>query len=198
MIRQYETVNKWSNTVIRQYRHNRQVVHLSALTSRPWLTCFNPGITATLSFYHWSCCPRWCSSFRRHCSFVSYSGSSFVLLRDTYCTYYTLQPPVTRRLGGRTKYVSSHVFLPSIYKKRSLSQKWHTWQLPNQPASFIQLEASPDLLYARSCTHTWNTTPSAIIRHYMQVHTYDILRQNCAHRVYIMRVTIIDTRQENT
>jgi len=51
--------------------HNRQVVHLSALTSRPWLTCFKPGITATLGFYHWSCCPGWCSGFWRHCSFVS-------------------------------------------------------------------------------------------------------------------------------
>ena len=108
---------------------------------------------------------------------------------------YILHTTTTRHAQTRRKdKVRLFTWVGNVHlQKRSLSQKRHTWQLPNQPASFTQLEASPAVLYARSCTNTWNTTQSVIISYYTQVHTYEILRQNCAHTVYTMRVTTVDT-----
>jgi hypothetical protein len=79
---------------------------------------------------------------------------------------------------------------------KSLSQKWHTWQVSNQHASFTELETSPNVLPARSCTNSWNTTQYVIIRHCVQVYTYDTLHKNCTHCVNTIRVTIIDATDE--
>lgn len=145
--------------------------------SCPWLTCFNPGISATLGLCHWLCCRRWCRGLRRHCFFSpNLLSALYCYTRDILHTALKLHD-MSRFKRRRNEEHLFHETVASNCKYEKFVTQVETHMTVFQLNRFT--EGSWGITTRFVCTLIHQFVKNLVIYNITCVFTYSLLHRNC-------------------